>query len=740
MKYFLNLLLVCVSTFAIGQEYTSGINIKQKKQLFKNYEDSSDIFYNQGNLVNSIDYSIKALKVALEINEPKYLHQGYRKIAYDYLNLMDTVSAKESFDKARGYALESSNDTVIGLYYMDAANYSFLIENNPKKAKRFHEKSIEIFSRTKDSINLLKAYFNTILTHFENKNYQDGFSYLVVANQIEGSINNTTTRIALHNLKGEYYIENKSYDLAETYIKKALELAKKDSLTYDVEIAYGLLVDLYENTNREKEAAFAKEKYNEYYAINSAHEEAAKKNAAAASFQINQFRKEIEAVEIKNQLQAERFKTRTIINYILIGITVGGIVFFAFFYRAYTRRKELVGLLQKRNKEYLQAKEESENLSKAKSKFFSTVSHELRTPLYGVIGLSTILLEDKSLKNHEDDLNSLKFSAEYLLALINDVLLINKIDANSNNAEITTFTVKDLIKKIVTSLEFMKLQNKNKIHINVSNEIPELLKGNVIHLSQVLMNLIGNACKFTEDGDITISAIVNKKSNKKATIDFSVKDTGIGIPKRKLETIFEEFQQAESINYNYQGTGLGLPIVKRLLDAEGSQIYVESEIGEGTTFRFSLEFDIVHVKKENKVGPTTNLKIIEGKHILIVEDNRINQIVTKKILEKDKIICDLAANGKEAIDKVLNKNYDLILMDINMPVLDGLNATKKIREFNKTVPIVALTAVEIEEMRDQIFDSGMNDIIVKPYDAKKFRETIVKNISSKDTLNKHTTA
>ncbi|MDT0556487.1 response regulator [Patiriisocius hiemis] len=740
MRYLLNLLLVCISPFAIGQEYTSGIDIEQKKQLFKKYEDSSDIFYNQANLVKSIDYSIKTLKIALEINEPKYLHQGYRKIAYDYLSLMDTISAKESFDKAKNYALESSNDTVIGLYYMDAANYSFLIDNDTKKAKRFHEKSIEIFTRTKDSVNLLKAYFNTILTHFENENYEEGMAYLNAASKIENGINDKITKIALHNLKAEYYIENKSYDLAQTQINNALELAIKDSLTYDLEISYGLLVDLYEKTNKVSEASFARNNYDKYYAINSADEEAAKKNAAAASFQVNQFRKEIEAAEIKNQLQAERFKTRAIINYILIGITIAGIILFAFFYRAYTRRKELVRLLQEKNKEYLQAKEESENLSKAKSKFFSTVSHELRTPLYGVIGLSTILLEDKSLKNHEEDLNSLKFSAEYLLALINDVLLINKIDANSTNVEITSFSVKDLIKKIVTSLEFMKLQNKNKIHINVSDEIPELLKGNVIHLSQVLMNLIGNACKFTEDGDITITASLSKKSSKKAMIDFSVKDTGIGIPKRKLEAIFEEFQQAESINYNYQGTGLGLPIVKRLLDAEGSQIYVESEIGEGTTFHFSLEFDVVQVKKEKKTDSISNLKDIEGKRILIVEDNRINQIVTRKILEKDKIICDLANNGKEAVDSVSNKNYDLILMDINMPVLDGLSATKKIRSFNKTVPIVALTAVEIEEMRDQIFESGMNDIIVKPYDAKKFRETIVKNISSKSTYTKKATA
>ena len=399
---------------------------------------------------------------------------------------------------------------------------------------------------------------------------------------------------------------------------------------------------------------------------------------------------------------------------------------------AYRKRKELVKELKIKNKEYLKAKEHSEKLSKAKSKFFSTVSHELRTPLYGVIGLSTILLEDESLIKHENDLKSLKFSADYLLALINDVLHINKIDSNGLEDEHTSFNIRDLIKKISSSFEYMRLQNKNRIHIHISEQVPNLILGNSVRLSQVLMNLIGNACKFTEDGDIYIIAETIATTNTNTTIKFYVKDTGIGIPNNKLESIFDEFSQADSIDYKYQGTGLGLPIVKKLLAMSDSEIQVESDPGKGSLFSFSLTFEIteqIEKKKDISLMDTTTLN---GKKILIVEDNRINQMVTKKILQKSNTICSIAENGEEAIRMVKESDYDLILMDINMPKKNGMEATKEIRTFNTNIPILALTAVEVEEMRQQIYESGMNDIIVKPYDINKFTQTLLKNLSQSE--------
>jgi CheY-like chemotaxis protein len=394
---------------------------------------------------------------------------------------------------------------------------------------------------------------------------------------------------------------------------------------------------------------------------------------------------------------------------------------------AYRKRKELYQALKEKNKEYLAAKDKSEQLARAKSNFFSTVSHELRTPLYGVIGLSTILLEDEKLKSHKKDLKSLKFSADYLLALINDVLQINKLDSNKAENDVSTINIREFVESIVSSFEYMRLQNKNKLHIEIDKGVPVLLSGNAIRLSQVLMNLIGNACKFTEDGDISVQISTLTASDERTTLQFVVKDTGIGIPKEKQDGIFNEFQQVDALHYNYQGTGLGLPIVKKLLGLSNSEISLESDLGQGAKFSFPYDFEIPEqVEQEKKFSPV-NTQVLKGKRILIVEDNRINQIVTKKILEKHEIHCELSENGEEAVAKVQKDAFDLVLMDINMPVMNGMDATKMIRKFNKTIPIVALTAVEVEEIRYNIYNAGMNDIIVKPYDVTKFIQIVLKN-------------
>jgi CheY-like chemotaxis protein len=213
------------------------------------------------------------------------------------------------------------------------------------------------------------------------------------------------------------------------------------------------------------------------------------------------------------------------------------------------------------------------------------------------------------------------------------------------------------------------------------------------------------------------------------TISFSVKDTGIGISEEKHKNIFNEFTQIESQDYTYQGTGLGLPIVKKLLNLSNSDIQLESELGKGTTFSFDLDFQIASEMLANEQIALIDESVIEGKNILIVEDNRINQIVTKKILEKKGANCSVVENGQLAIDICKNQSFHLVLMDLNMPVKDGIEATSEIRVFNKEVPIIALTAVEAEEVRSEVVKAGMNDIIIKPYDLNKFTQVIIKNIT-----------
>ena len=398
-------------------------------------------------------------------------------------------------------------------------------------------------------------------------------------------------------------------------------------------------------------------------------------------------------------------------------------------------RRKLISELSVKNTELISAKEQAERLTVLKTKFFSTISHELRTPLYGVIGLTSILLEDKSLQKHESDLQSLKFSADYLLALINDVLQMNKMESNLLKLEHLSFNLTDLMNSIVKSFEFTRLQNKNVIHLDFDPAIPKNIIGDPVRLSQILMNLVGNAMKFNERGNIWLKLkLIAEEEDNMVRIHFDIKDDGLGIPENKQQMIFEEFSQLKSSNYNYQGTGLGLPIVKKLLNLFDSDIHLESTEGVGSTFSFEILFekDVKQEKADSRVleSDIQMQQNAVGKRILVVDDNRINQVVTQRILEQKSFRCEIRDNGIAAVDAIKDEHFDLVLMDLNMPGISGLEATRMIRLFNPVIPIIALTAVEIEEIREEIHEAGMNDIIVKPYDNSTFYQVIYRNIQA----------
>jgi len=421
-------------------------------------------------------------------------------------------------------------------------------------------------------------------------------------------------------------------------------------------------------------------------------------------------------------------KKSSLLTLFLIASSILLVVSLVLFYLFYKSKKRYIQSLTEKNAVLLKANEEANQLSKLKTQFFSTISHELRTPLYGVIGLSSILLEDEKLKSHQDDLKCLKFSADYLLSLINDVLTLNKSETSSITLENVPFSLRKLLENIQKTFALNLEQNNNQLKLEVDEAIPTRLIGDSVKLSQIMMNLIGNAIKFNHNGTIRIKIeLLEKLKSDRLRIKFSIIDNGIGIPKEKQESIFEEFSQLENRNHNYQGTGLGLTIVKRLLALFNSEIKLLSDTGKGSLFYFELDLQ-KDPDVESLPEPDYSDINFKNRHILIVDDNKINQKVTQKILEKRNFKCSFADDGAEAIAQTQKYKYDLILMDVHMPNIDGIEATKSIRRFNTTTPIVAFTAVEIDEIRNAIFDSGMNDIIVKPYVVSQFLNTILKNI------------
>ncbi|WP_324720590.1 hybrid sensor histidine kinase/response regulator [Salinimicrobium sp. HB62] len=392
-------------------------------------------------------------------------------------------------------------------------------------------------------------------------------------------------------------------------------------------------------------------------------------------------------------------------------------------------------LLQKKNSELVTAKENAEKASLAKAQFLSTITHELRTPLYAVTGLTHLLLEESPTENQKEHLNSLKFSGEYLLSLINNILDLNKLEAKKVEMLESSFNLKKRITDVLVALKNSAEDKRTKLHLEFGQDIPKKLKGDPLKISQILINLVGNSIKFTENGDIWVRVKRISQNDCKVLLRFEIQDTGEGISKEKQKAIFENFTQGSlQINRKFGGTGLGLSIVKNLLNLMDSEIHLESELGEGSLFYFELSFEALEPATPqsitgNEIPEPLSNDIMHNKKILIVEDNKINQMITRKILEKNKVICDVADNGTIAISKVENNHFDLILMDIHMPGISGIEATKEIRKFNESIPIIALTAVTLEESLDEFYLNGFNDIIPKPYKTEEFFQKINKYLS-----------
>lgn len=392
-------------------------------------------------------------------------------------------------------------------------------------------------------------------------------------------------------------------------------------------------------------------------------------------------------------------------------------------------------LLQDKNSELQLAKEKAEKASLAKAQFLSTITHELRTPLYAVTGLTHLLLEEDPKPHQKEHLNSLKFSGEYLLSLINNILDLNKLEANKVEVEKTSFNLKKRANDVLVALKKSADDRKNNLHFEFDETIPEKLLGDPLKLSQILINLIGNSLKFTQNGDIHVRIQKLKESSDRTTIHFEIEDNGVGISKKKQKSIFETFSQASlQINRKFGGTGLGLSIVKNLLELMGSRIQLESQLGKGSKFWFDINFSISEELQDNEnpnnIIYDVDYVALENREILVVEDNKINQMITKKILEKNKMKCLVADNGTDAIALVKEHHFDAVLMDIHMPGISGIEATQEIRKFNKQLPIIALTAVTIDENLDEFYRAGFNEIIPKPFKTEEFFEKIYRTLES----------
>ena len=374
------------------------------------------------------------------------------------------------------------------------------------------------------------------------------------------------------------------------------------------------------------------------------------------------------------------------------------------------------------------AKEIAEKLAHAKSEFLSVMSHEIRTPLNAIIGTIQLLKSHGELNSVQQELlRVMEISSENLLSLINDVLDFSKLEEGK-----ITFSDRDI--DIAAFLKNIKLANKvraeergNTIKVMMDDDIPQFVKGDDVRLGQILNNLISNAIKFTKNGTVKIVTSLAKNNPDDIDILFSVEDSGIGIPKDKQQVIFERFTQANNnITREYGGSGLGLTIIKRLLMLQDSEIQIESEPNVGSRFFFVLNFKKSNHVASSEIRTNTTKNDLMGTKILLVEDVEFNVMVAEMMLKNWNATVECAPNGKIAVEMAKQKEYDLILMDIQMPIMDGYTATSLIREFNTSVPIIALTASISMDNQEKASHIGMNGHITKPFNPNDLYSTILK--------------
>lgn len=378
--------------------------------------------------------------------------------------------------------------------------------------------------------------------------------------------------------------------------------------------------------------------------------------------------------------------------------------------------------------ELIAAKEQALQLNRAKDMFISVMSHEIRTPLNAVIGMSHILIDENPLPSQKENLSILKFSAENLMTVINDVLDFTKIETGNVQLEEANVNLREMIQSIINSMQYRATEKNIYLKQNIDELIPELVIADSARLIQILLNLTGNALKFTDTGGVTIDLKVLEQSPKNIRIRFAVSDTGIGIAENKLGTIFESFKQAElDTTRKYGGTGLGLAISKRLVELYDSRINVDSIPGKGSTFWFIITFN----KADSQTISSSKMEMGLNMNVLVVDDNQINRMLVNKVLTRWGTTVDFAENGVEAVEKIeTNQNYDVVLMDVHMPVMGGLEATEIIRAKPETyfqkLPIIALTASMLSNEITQMTEAGMNDFILKPFEPKSLFDKLSK--------------
>ena len=726
-------LLIALQIFQFG---FSQEGIHTKKQIEKMLLDAGDSFY-KIEIDKSLNLSKLALKDAQELKDNVLMAKAYNVIGLNFEEFYDVNKSITYYDYALVHAKLTNNDTIKDWIYNNLGNVYSVQKIDVLKGINFYKKALTYSEKINDSSEINDTKLNLVGAYFSVNKYDEGLKYLNECQNFVNTKGGLEAKISLNSYYGSYYSFLNQNDKAAKFYNEAVRLAKKNTLKIvNINICelYNDIANFYKKNKNYEKAYYYLNLHNvlkeQVYKI----ERFKRVKAAGSEIELHEYQRQIDKIELENYQQLKNLKESRLIVLLFIVILFILLLLLYSLYKNNNLREQTNDALKEANAELTIAKEKAEEASQLKTQFVSTISHELRTPLYGVVGITNIILDEHKELAGSPHLNSLKFSSRYLLSLVNDLLQINKIEENKIILENMIFNITDELVTIVDSLEFIAVKNNNKLITEIDSNIPEFLIGDKLRLSQIFMNLISNALKFTKDGTVSVFAKLERIENFKHYIHFDVIDTGVGIAKEDQKKIFEKFVQIERKEGDYQGTGLGLSIVQKLIELFGSEIHIESEVDRGTKFSFTIGFDADESKKNEIINNIdVDLSLNQFYKILVVEDNKINQIVTKKILETNNFKSTILDDGYAAINLLENEYFDIILMDINMPIINGYETTRLIRKKGITTPIIALTAFDKEEITEQALSAGMNDIIIKPFEQAKLFQIINNLINKKET-------
>ena len=637
----------------------------------------SSIYFKLGDCPSALHYILQSLRINTELGDSEGIANNYNELGRLYILLQEYQNAIDHFKKGMKIFEGLKNKSqLVNSYFLLGNAYNWLDE---------YDKALYYLLRASNSIEQLEEIDTKVKTlgslailYTKLKDYEKAINFFNEALSLSKEGATPVVKAQIKKSLGNLYIDLTQYDKAIETLNSALLIAQSSPMEGQLAKIHQFLSNAYEKLG---DPVNALEHFKKYFEL--------EKNLFSEEVNLK-----TKALHIKYDLE-----------------------------------------------ELKKQKEIAELSDKLKEQFLANVSHEIRTPMNGVLGMAHLLNKTNPTKEQEEYIDAIKISASNLMVIINDILDFSKINAGKIEFNENEFNFRDLMKGIIQTLQVKADEKKIKIGCTIDYRIKDNLVGDPIRLNQILINLMGNAVKFTENGKILLDVKLLDQKDNICKIRMKIKDSGIGIPENKLQSIFESFEQAENNKRRYEGTGLGLTIVKQLVELQGGSISVTSRINEGSEFTVDMTFKLgKNQPKQDIILHNEQIEALNFSNVsvLIVEDNKVNQLLLKNMLKKfgfDKL--ETAENGRIALNKLRENNFDLVLMDIQMPEMDGYEITHEIRtrlrKEMRNIPVIAITADASDKEKAKAKEAGLDDYIVKPYTPEELYFTIIKYVKPLNT-------